>query len=156
MDVGQRIKACRKKKGLSVDELAEKLNKNRATVYRYQNGEIENFPITVLEPIAKALDTSPAYLMGWTENSAPMAEKEATETIALTEHELKVILAYRSQLNMQMAVDRILGIHAKDSIHLHGKVAARGFQKTDIMKETSFTPEEIKKRLGEAAEEIDF
>ncbi len=43
------------------------LNKNRATIYRYENGDIENMPIDVLEPLAKALNTTPAYLMGWQE-----------------------------------------------------------------------------------------
>jgi len=65
MTVGERIKARRKELGFSVDDLAAKLGKNRATVYRYENGEIENLPTTVLEPLAKALLTTPADLMGW-------------------------------------------------------------------------------------------
>ena len=48
-------------------ELATRLNKNRATIYRYENGDIEDMPITVLEPLAKALNTTPAYIMGWEE-----------------------------------------------------------------------------------------
>jgi repressor LexA len=50
---------------LSVDELAEMLHKNRATIYRYESNEIEKLPTTVLEPLAKALGVTPAYLMGW-------------------------------------------------------------------------------------------
>lgn len=117
MDVGQRIKECRIKKGLTVDELAEKLKKNRATVYRYENGDIENLPITILEPIAKALGTSPAFLMSWTDESetfSPTKEKNSTieikESFVPTEHELAVLTAYRNQPGMQPAVDRILGI----------------------------------------------
>lgn len=162
MDVGQRIRTCRKKRGLTVDELAERLDKNRATVYRYENGAIENLPITILEPIAKALDTSPAYLMGWTENCSPMADKKdipslgTKETFTPTEHELEVILAYRNQINMQPAVDRILGISSKGRVHLQGKIAARGFQETIVSEESSLAAQEIKKRLAEAAEDIDF
>lgn len=51
--------------GLSVDEVAADLGKNRATVYRYESNYIENMPIAVLEPLAKVLHTSPEYLMGW-------------------------------------------------------------------------------------------
>ena len=51
----------------TADALAKLLNKNRATIYRYENGDIENMPIDVLEPLAKALNTTPAYLMGWQE-----------------------------------------------------------------------------------------
>lgn len=50
---------------MSVDELAEMLHKNRATIYRYESNEIEKLPTTVLEPLAKALGVTPAYLMGW-------------------------------------------------------------------------------------------
>ena len=62
--VGKRIKKLRKEKGLSVDELAKRIGKNRATVYRYEKDEILEMPYTVLLPLAAALDTTPAYLMG--------------------------------------------------------------------------------------------
>ncbi|MBR5305975.1 MAG: helix-turn-helix transcriptional regulator [Oscillospiraceae bacterium] len=65
MSIGQRIKQKRTELKMSADELAKRLGKNRATVYRYENGDIENLPIDILEPIAKALNTTPAYLMGW-------------------------------------------------------------------------------------------
>lgn len=65
MKIGERIRQRRKFLGLSVDELAEKLGKNRATVYRYESNDIEKLPTTVLEPLADALKTTPAYLMGW-------------------------------------------------------------------------------------------
>ena len=68
MTIGAKIKTKRKELGLSVDELAEQIGKNRATVYRYENGDIENLPLDVLEPIATALCTTPAHLMGWENN----------------------------------------------------------------------------------------
>ncbi len=93
MTIGNRIKSRRKELNLSVDEVAEKLNKNRATIYRYENDEIENLPINILEPLAEILDTTPAYLMGWEENN-----DEKIDTIAAhhdgedwTEEELKEI-----------------------------------------------------------------
>ena len=64
MTIGDRIRARRQELGFSVDELAARLGKNRATVYRYENGAIENLPISVLEPLAKALETTLAYLIG--------------------------------------------------------------------------------------------
>ncbi|WP_127588911.1 LexA family protein [Paenibacillus koleovorans] len=69
MSVGDRIKKQRKLLGMSVDTLAEKLNKNRATVYRYESDDIDNMPISILEPLAKALKVSPGYLMGWVDES---------------------------------------------------------------------------------------
>lgn len=63
--IGSRIRHMRQEAGLSVDDLAALLGKNRATVYRYESDEIENFPIAVIGPLAEALHTTPAYLMGW-------------------------------------------------------------------------------------------
>lgn len=67
MTVGQRIKQRRKELKMSADELASKIGKNRATIFRYENGDIENLPLDILEPIAEALETTPQHLMGWEE-----------------------------------------------------------------------------------------
>lgn len=72
MSIGDRIKRRRQEIGLTVDQVAEKIGKNRATVYRYESSEIEKFPIDVLSPLAEALRTTPAYLMGWEDESGAM------------------------------------------------------------------------------------
>lgn len=63
--IGNRIRRKRLEAGLSVDDLAARLGKNRATVYRYESNDIDNFPISVIPPLAEILNTTPAYLMGW-------------------------------------------------------------------------------------------
>ena len=65
MTVGERIKSRRKELGISADRLAEILKVSRSTIFRYENGDIEKLPVSVLEPIAAILNTTPAYLMGW-------------------------------------------------------------------------------------------
>ncbi|WP_436964349.1 LexA family protein [Staphylococcus xylosus] len=72
MNVGQRIKNRRKELGMSADKLAELINKNRATIYRYEKNEIENMPYDVIEPLAKVLNVSPAYLMGWEDQATSL------------------------------------------------------------------------------------
>ena len=69
MNIGERIKQRREELGVSVDELAKRLGKHRATIYRYESNEIANLPTSVLEPLAIALDTTPAALMGWKDDS---------------------------------------------------------------------------------------
>lgn len=64
VNIGERIKARRLELGLTADQLAECVGKNRATIYRYENGEIENMPLSVMEPLAKALGITPAELFG--------------------------------------------------------------------------------------------
>lgn len=68
-NIGERIKKLRKQKGMSVEELAKRIGKNKATVYRYEKNEISDLPYTILIPIAEALHTTPAYLMGWDDES---------------------------------------------------------------------------------------
>ena len=65
MTVGERLKRRRKELGMSAEAVAEKLGCSPSTVYRYENGEINKMGIDKLKPIAEAINTSPAYLMGW-------------------------------------------------------------------------------------------
>lgn len=81
MNTGDRIKQRRMELGLTVDDLAERINKSRATIYRYENGDIENMPTTILEPLAKALYTTPADLMGWEQVDSHFSGKEAPKEI---------------------------------------------------------------------------
>lgn len=83
MNIGQRIRERRKALKISVDDLALSLGKDRSTIYRYENGDIENLPIGVLEPIAKALDTTPAHLMGWDKAPTPDVKKGNSEIASL-------------------------------------------------------------------------
>lgn len=65
MTTGSRMKARRKELGIPVDKIASALGVSIATVYRYENGDIEKVPGSILEPLSKVLCTTPAYLMGW-------------------------------------------------------------------------------------------
>lgn len=78
MTIGDRIRARRQELGFSVDELATRLGKNRATVYRYENGDIENLPVGILEPLASALGTSEAYLIGLVDDPEPLGSSIET------------------------------------------------------------------------------
>lgn len=104
MNIGERIKERRKELNMSVDELANRLNKNRTTVYRYEKGDIENLPIDILEPLAKALETTPAYLMGWD-------SKSNKETVTVGE----LLKLMRIQRNMTIEeYSKEIGVSADD------------------------------------------
>lgn len=62
-NIGEKIKYYRKQKNLSVDQLGVLIDKDRATIYRYENDEIKNIPYDVLFSIAKALNISVASLL---------------------------------------------------------------------------------------------
>ncbi len=80
--IGEKIKSLRQELGMSADDLAAKLGKNRATIYRYESDEIGNMPLSIITPLAEALQTTPAYLMGWdTEPVSKPAEPELSDTV---------------------------------------------------------------------------
>lgn len=52
-------------KQISYGELAELTGIPKSALQRYATGQTEKIPIDRLESIAKAIGTTPAYLMGW-------------------------------------------------------------------------------------------
>ena len=64
MKIGERIKEIRKGKGISVEEVAEKLGVSVSTVYRYENSSITKIPIDVIDKLCKILNTTTSELMG--------------------------------------------------------------------------------------------
>ena len=91
MTVGERIRDRRKQLGLSAEYIAERLDCSPATIYRYENGYIEKMPIDSILPIAKILMVSPAYLMGWEDESGVQNVADG-----LSSDESKLVDTYRS------------------------------------------------------------
>ncbi len=111
MTVGQRIKLRRQQLGLSVDDVAEKLGKNRATIYRYESDEIENLPLNILEPLANVLGVSPAYLMGWedvipfkTKRVPLMGEIPAGEPMLVSEDRIEYYIEADASLHVDFCL----------------------------------------------------
>ena len=98
MSIGQRIKAMRKQQGLSIDELAYRLGKNRTTLYRYENGDIENLPLGILDSLANALNTTPAYLMGWDDRTS----KDCVSNPACNSIEARHVLKWIDEFGANM------------------------------------------------------
>lgn len=65
MTIGERIKTLRESIGISQTELALAVGSTKQNIYKYENNIISNIPSDKIEAIAKALHTTPAYLMGW-------------------------------------------------------------------------------------------
>jgi transcriptional regulator with XRE-family HTH domain len=77
--------------GLSVDELAERVGKSRATVYRYESDNIDSMPISVLEDLARILRTTPGDLLT-SDNPTTLTKDEKTliETFRTLNREGKI------------------------------------------------------------------
>lgn len=82
MTIGEKIKQRRKELGISINELAKCLQKDRATIYRYESNEINSIPVSLLEPLAKILQTTPAFLCSH-EQTDSLEQMSANEKKAL-------------------------------------------------------------------------
>ena len=81
MCTGKRMKQRRKELGIKAEEMAEVLGCSRSTIFRYENGDIEKIPSSLINMIAKVLKTTPSYLVGWSDAPTP----QASNIIALSE-----------------------------------------------------------------------
>lgn len=65
MDMGQKIYNLRNQKGMTLEELGIKVGVGKSTVRKWENGIIANMKRDKIAKVAEALETTPAYLMGW-------------------------------------------------------------------------------------------
>ena len=70
MTIGETIKRRRLELGMSADELAAAIGKDRSTIYRYEKGDIEAAPVDVIISLAQALKITPPQLLGWDKHPA--------------------------------------------------------------------------------------
>lgn len=99
--IGDRIKRKRKEKGISADKLAEILNVSRSTIFRYENGDIEKVPASILMDIASALNTTSHHLMGWdvdTDQRQPEPRKQHSANRNIEFYDKKMLDVF-TQLN---------------------------------------------------------
>lgn len=119
-DIGYRIKQRRKELKISADTVAEKLGVSRSTVFRYEKGDIEKVPTTILDKLAKILHTTPAYLIGWESEDTSVYTKMLHENFDLLTpyRKRKVIDFSKSQLSEQTKEEnKVHSIIETDSVY---------------------------------------
>lgn len=65
MNKGERIRRLRIEKRITQIELAEKLNTTKQTISKYEKGIVTNIPSDRIEALARILETTPEYILGW-------------------------------------------------------------------------------------------
>ena len=91
--MAKRIKNLRQEKGLTLEQVADVVGVGKSTVRKWETGMIANMRRDKIADLAKALGTTPAYLMGWEEESA---EKETSPSEPeLTEGEQLMLEVFR-------------------------------------------------------------
>ena len=83
MELYKRIKARREELGMSQEELATKLGyKSRSTINKIEMGK-NDITQSKIKAFAQALNTTPAYLMGWEDNNSIDSNNEREDTIPI-------------------------------------------------------------------------
>lgn len=68
----ERIHEKRTEKGITLAQIADRLGVTEATAQRYERGNIKSIPYEHMCAYGEILNCSPAYLMGWEDNSSVM------------------------------------------------------------------------------------
>ena len=72
MEVKDIIRNRRLELDLTLEQIAQRVGVSKPTVMRWENGDIENMRADKIAKLAKALNTTPVYLMGWTDEKEIM------------------------------------------------------------------------------------
>lgn len=112
MEIGEKIKKRREELHMSQQELAEKVGyTSRSTINKIECGA-NNLRQTKISQIAKALDTTPAYLMGWS------VELDAVDTDVLVEKLTNKAESCEYDLLVNDLLIEINKLNTKDKEHL--------------------------------------
>lgn len=103
--IAQKLKELRQKSGLTADEVGAKIGKSGKTVNAWENNRGQ--------PDAEILiELCDIYNV---DNILKEFREHKTEIISLSNHEKKVVTAYRDKPDMQPAVDKLLGVEDEQS-----------------------------------------
>lgn len=103
------LKKAMQQKGISQSELCKRTGISKGAMSQYLSGKFKPKQNRTFL-IAKALNVSEAWLMGFEEADMERHEVIKANTFSLSEHEKELIIAYRQKPSMQEAVDKLLGI----------------------------------------------
>lgn len=90
--MAQRIKQLRQERGLTLEQVAEVVGVGKSTVRKWETGMIANMRRDKIADLAKALGTTPAYLMGWKEEED---KKDSPNDLPITEGEKMLLNLFR-------------------------------------------------------------
>ena len=63
MNMGERLKELRLKKGVTQEELGKVINVTKPTIMKYEKGLVENLKRSSIEKLARYFNVTPSYLM---------------------------------------------------------------------------------------------
>jgi transcriptional regulator with XRE-family HTH domain len=97
-DFSRKIYQLRKERGMTLEEVGNIVGVGKSTVRKWETGMIANMRRDKISLLAKALGTTPAFLMGWDDNidiKLMKENKSPSNESDLTEGEKEMIKLFR-------------------------------------------------------------
>ena len=115
-----RLAELRKEKNLSMKETAVRLHLPYTTYVSYEKGDREPNS-EVLIKLADFYNTTVDFILG-------VSKSTQNNDLKLSNHEKKLVISYREHPEMQLSVDRLLGIE-EEKVHIIPIAARNGNNK---------------------------
>lgn len=90
--MSRKIKELRLARNMTLEQVANIVGVGKSTVRKWETGMIANMKRDKIALLAKALGTTPAYLMGWNDS---IKQKQSLDELKLTEGEKMLLDLFR-------------------------------------------------------------
>ena len=112
MEMGERIKMLREQRGMTLEELGNKIGVGKSTVRKWETGAIANMRRDKIQKLADALGVSPGYLMGW--DDAPTSGHQTgyynPETAKAAQDGLNASMAVNPVFALIIGITALVGV----------------------------------------------
>ncbi len=82
-EMSRKISQLRKEQNKTLEDIAKVVGVGKSTVRKWETGMIANMRRDKIAKLAEALNTTPAYLMGWEEDTPSYKKNDAITDIIL-------------------------------------------------------------------------
>lgn len=129
MGMAERIKERRIAMGLTQEELGEKLGLQKSAIAKYENGRVENIKRSIISNMAKILNCSPCYLMGWsTDINIVETSKNITNSAVVQGNNTTTLIVKNDHTNQREISDQAVELlRIFESLNVKGQTELLSF-----------------------------
>ena len=104
---GKEFRELRKNKGLTLKDVAKVLNTSEQAVNKYELEIVRNIPLERIEAMAKLYGVSPAYIMGWNDESSSSVAQQAAPAADPREEKLLSVFRELNDIGKRRAIENV-------------------------------------------------
>ena len=130
-ELNERIKDLRRKRNLTLADVAEHLGVKEATAQRYESGNIKNIKYETICKLAELFDCEPQYLMGWSgENPGTYNSTIMNSSVVNGNNSTTLIVPGRNTSPIEISDQAVELLRIFNSLNVKGQtlLLARAFE----------------------------